>query len=231
MAISAFLLLQELCTHCQVRNVLFNAICSFILLASAFHFIGHSTQPSTCFTELKCLLQKCITLDLNVLSLLNGLNVSGQPSFIIWRLCFQILTQEWTRKEIKSPGEVLYKADGSEGCWQAGEMCRQEPHEDEQRQVQSAKAGRSPCTRGCGPALWEAAWQHNTTLASWQTLREGQHRALAQRVQQPLGCTGNRLSAAPGEITALVQPCWVPGAALCFPGQQRHRHTALRPAK
>lgn len=49
MAISAFLLHQELCAHCQVRNALFNAVYSFILLASAFHFIGHSTQPNNIF--------------------------------------------------------------------------------------------------------------------------------------------------------------------------------------
>lgn len=49
MAISAFLMCQELYAHCQVRNALFNAICNFILLTSAFHFIGHSTQPSNIF--------------------------------------------------------------------------------------------------------------------------------------------------------------------------------------
>lgn len=99
-------------------------------------------------------------------------------------------------------------------------------------------AGKSPCSRSsCGPAVWEAAQQHPGVVADtergwvWASNVPLPHRTSAASWVH-WNSTASRSSKV---IIPLIQPCsdhvWVPGPVLCFPGQERHGHTALRAAK
>lgn len=93
-------------------------------------------------------------------------------------------------------------------------MCTQEPHEVQQRQVQSPERGQEGA-HAPGGAVWEQA---GSTNPPWhggrQTLSQAEREPAAcpcqGECQQPLGCTGNCTASRAGEgslpDSALLRP-------------------------
>lgn len=185
-----------------------------MLFVVSFYWLLPSTplaihlNPAIYFTKLKCLLQRtyCGTFDLNVLFLLNCSNVCGQPSSSCASKYQHRNEQEkkYNHLEKRLINQMAQRdSDRLEKCADRNLI------KFNKDKCKVLKLGRNNPMHQ--EKLWEAAWQQNKILASWQTQgwAWASNVPLQERMPKPPGCTGNSSSSrSRNVIIPLIQPWW-----------------------